>query len=454
MSRSSRRSPTTAASPSRPPSRRGRLGRGHGGVSDRGRRRRRRARRVDLGSLLRHPGAVVDGDTGDARLRPLSPLREDDLDLMDELGLESYRFSIAWPRILPAGAARSTAGLDFYRRLVDGLLERGIKPFATLYHWDLPQALQDAGGWPDRATAEAFVEYAGGRRALGDASRSGSPTTNPGSPPSSATRSGPTHPASRLADRAARPRIICCCRTAWRCRCCGAARRRRADRHRAEPVAVPPRHLQRGRPRRRPRMDGYLNRWFLDPVLRGAYPADMLALYEGLARPVGPRRRPGGHRRADRLPRGQLLHPPHAARTRRRPLQAPGGARAAEHRHGLGGLPRRPPRAAGAPAPRLRAAAPLRHRERGRASTTRPPTGPWPTPSAPPTCRAISPPSPARSTTASPCAATSCGRSGQLRVGRGVRQALRDRARRLRHAGASPQGPARWYRDFIARVRT
>ena len=73
---------------------------------------------------------------------------------MRELGIDAYRFSIAWPRVAPGGR-----GLDFYDRLVDGLLDVGIRPFATLYHWDLPQSLQDQGGWPDRRTALAFVEY-------------------------------------------------------------------------------------------------------------------------------------------------------------------------------------------------------------------------------------------------------------------------------------------------------
>ena len=81
---------------------------------------------------------------------------------MAELGLDAYRFSVAWPRVLPAGTGRvNEAGLDFYDRLVDALLERGIAPHVTLYHWDLPQPLEDAGGWPDRATAAAFAEYAG-----------------------------------------------------------------------------------------------------------------------------------------------------------------------------------------------------------------------------------------------------------------------------------------------------
>ncbi len=106
------------------------------------------------------PGKVIDGSNGDVACDHYHRW-EDDIALMQSMGLDAYRFSIAWPRILPDGTgAVNQAGLDFYSRLVDGLLEAGIKPFATLYHWDLPQALQDRGGWPERATAEAFAEYA------------------------------------------------------------------------------------------------------------------------------------------------------------------------------------------------------------------------------------------------------------------------------------------------------
>ena len=80
---------------------------------------------------------------------------------MAELGLGAYRFSISWSRMLPEGTGRvNEAGLDFYDRLVDELLAHGIEPYATLYHWDLPQALEDAGGWPERSIVEAFAEYA------------------------------------------------------------------------------------------------------------------------------------------------------------------------------------------------------------------------------------------------------------------------------------------------------
>ena len=85
----------------------------------------------------------------------------DDVELMRQIGLAAYRFSIAWPRVLPTGVGTVNGpGLDFYDRLVDGLLEAGIVPAPTLYHWDLPQALEDQGGWTVRATAEAFAEYA------------------------------------------------------------------------------------------------------------------------------------------------------------------------------------------------------------------------------------------------------------------------------------------------------
>jgi beta-glucosidase len=115
------------------------------------------------------PGNILDGSTGDVACDHYHRWPED-IALMKELGLKAYRFSISWPRILPEGRGRvNQAGLDFYNRLVDGLLETGIVPVATLYHWDLPQALQDKGGWPERATAEAFAEYAGvTSRSLGD----------------------------------------------------------------------------------------------------------------------------------------------------------------------------------------------------------------------------------------------------------------------------------------------
>ncbi|XVS62939.1 GH1 family beta-glucosidase [Actinosynnema sp. CA-299493] len=106
------------------------------------------------------PGAVLGGDTGDPACDHYHRYPSD-VELMAELGLGAYRFSLAWPRIQPAGAGRvEPRGLAFYDRLVDELLAREIEPVVTLYHWDLPQALEDNGGWRDRDTAYRFAEYA------------------------------------------------------------------------------------------------------------------------------------------------------------------------------------------------------------------------------------------------------------------------------------------------------
>lgn len=110
--------------------------------------------------FCRQPGAILDGSTGDVACDHYRRL-EDDLDLLASLGLRAYRFSIAWPRVQPLGeGAWNEAGMAFYDRLVTGLLARGIAPHITLYHWDLPQALQEAGGWAARRTVDLFVAYA------------------------------------------------------------------------------------------------------------------------------------------------------------------------------------------------------------------------------------------------------------------------------------------------------
>ena len=103
---------------------------------------------------------VRDGHTGDVAADHYHRWPAD-VQLMADLGLGAYRFSVAWPRIQPTGAGPvNQPGIDFYSRLVDRLLEHGITPMLTLYHWDLPQALQDAGGWPARETADRFADYA------------------------------------------------------------------------------------------------------------------------------------------------------------------------------------------------------------------------------------------------------------------------------------------------------
>ncbi|MFC7548128.1 GH1 family beta-glucosidase [Plantactinospora sp. GCM10030261] len=111
-------------------------------------------------TFSRTPGAVDGGHTGDHACDHYHRYR-DDVALMADLGLRAYRFSVAWPRVRPGGVGPTNQrGLDFYDRLVDELRSHGITPMPTLYHWDLPQALEDRGGWTNRATAEAFAEYA------------------------------------------------------------------------------------------------------------------------------------------------------------------------------------------------------------------------------------------------------------------------------------------------------
>jgi len=106
------------------------------------------------------PGKVHGGDTGDIACDSYHRL-DDDLALLGELGVGGYRFSIAWPRVQPTGRGPvNQRGLDYYRSLIDGLLARGIAPAATVYHWELPQELEDRGGWARRDTAQRIAEYA------------------------------------------------------------------------------------------------------------------------------------------------------------------------------------------------------------------------------------------------------------------------------------------------------
>ncbi|PAD70304.1 beta-glucosidase [Bacillus sp. 7586-K] len=106
------------------------------------------------------PGKVLNGDNGDVACDSYHRYHED-IQLMKELGIDIYRFSISWPRVFPAGTGEvNEKGLQYYHDFVDALIENGIEPMCTLYHWDLPQALQDTGGWANRETIEAFAEYA------------------------------------------------------------------------------------------------------------------------------------------------------------------------------------------------------------------------------------------------------------------------------------------------------
>ena len=110
-------------------------------------------------SFVRQPGRIADGSTGDVAADHYHRYKED-IALMKAMGAQTYRFSIAWPRLFPDGRGLNEKGIAFYDKLVDGLLEAGIEPFPTLYHWDLPQVLQDKGGWQARDTALALGDYA------------------------------------------------------------------------------------------------------------------------------------------------------------------------------------------------------------------------------------------------------------------------------------------------------
>jgi beta-glucosidase len=233
-------------------------------------------------TFCRVPGAVRNGDTGDVACDHYHRWAED-LDLMAELGIESYRFSISWPRVLPDGTGTvNQTGLDFYKRLVAGLMERGIQPIATLEHWDLPQTLQEAGGWPARWTCDAFVSYAEllarelGAQGVRDFITHNEPWVvaflghaegikAPGQRDWPAALRASHHlllshgealPAIRAAAPGARVGITLNL----------APIRPATTSHEDCDAAV--------------RRDGHMNRWFLDPLLRGAYPDDMLQLYE------------------------------------------------------------------------------------------------------------------------------------------------------------------------------
>jgi beta-glucosidase len=115
------------------------------------------------------PGKIANGDTGDVACDSYHRWR-DDIALIQTMNLNSYRFSISWPRLQPTGSGPANPkGIDYYSRLVDSLLEARVRPLVTLYHWDLPQTLEDAGGWPNRDTSSRFADYVEiAARALGD----------------------------------------------------------------------------------------------------------------------------------------------------------------------------------------------------------------------------------------------------------------------------------------------
>jgi beta-glucosidase len=228
------------------------------------------------------PGRVHNGDTGDVACDHYRRY-SDDLDLMADLGLQLYRFSISWSRILPDGKGRpNRAGLDFYRRLVDGLLERGIEPMPTLYHWDLPQALQDQGGWEHRDTTERFAEYASVVFShLGDRVRSWITHNEPWVTAFEGYGYGTKAPGVRDWRRAlaVAHNVLVSHGLAVRAfREVGPKSGEVGIALNLYPVYPA---TTRGEDREAAyRFDGFMNRWFLDPVAYGCYPADMVGEFE------------------------------------------------------------------------------------------------------------------------------------------------------------------------------
>ena len=235
-------------------------------------------------TFCRRPGAISTGETGDIACDHYHRWRED-VGLLRGLGCNAYRLSISWPRVLPVGSgAVNEAGLAFYDRLIDELLANGVRPFVTLYHWDLPQALQDKGGWSAPETVEAFGRYADAvARRLGDRVRDWITLNEPEVVAYAGHYVGVHAPGIRdfrtavlvshhllLAHRAAAAAI----RAAHRESRIGIA----LNLSPCDPASDTPADAEAA-----VRMDGYLNRWFLDPIFGRGYPTDMVDLY----RPYG-----------------------------------------------------------------------------------------------------------------------------------------------------------------------
>ncbi len=232
------------------------------------------------------PGMTRSGDTGDVACDHYHKYRED-VALMADLGVGAYRFSIAWPRVIPDGDGDvNPAGLGFYDRLVDELLARGIQPWPTLYHWDLPQALQDRGGWRDRATVDAFTRYAGVvAEALGDRVGHWMTHNEPWVAAFAGHLLGVHAPGLREwpAALAAAHHILLS-----HGRAVPVVRERSPGAQVG--IALDCRPVRPGGDDASGRhFDGFRNRWFLDAVFGRGYPADMVAAYRDRGRFAGER---------------------------------------------------------------------------------------------------------------------------------------------------------------------
>lgn len=240
-------------------------------------------------TFCRQPGAIADGSDGSVACDHYNRWPAD-LDLARGLGLNAYRFSLAWPRLQPDGQGQwNQAGWDFYDRMIDGVLDRGMQPFATLYHWDLPQALQDRGGWGNRETCERFAVYAD-QVALrfGDRLRSLATHNEPWVVSTLGNEVGVFAPGNkdrRLAHQVAHHLLLSH----------GLATQAiRARRGSALPVGIvlnqSPFYAATTLPadQQRAELDySMMVRWYMDPLFNGAYPADALAHLGGDAPEVG-----------------------------------------------------------------------------------------------------------------------------------------------------------------------
>jgi beta-glucosidase len=225
------------------------------------------------------PGKIAGGDHGDVACDHYRRWA-DDVRLMRELGLQSYRFSIAWPRVLPEGTGRlNPRGLDFYSRLVDTLLEHHVAPNVTLYHWDLPAALEDRGGWAHADAPKWFAEYAALMfRTLGDRVPMWATLNEPWVTMDNGYVSGGHAPGRRDWAEAAQvsqnlmrahAAAVAVYRTQWKGQI-GLV---------VNLVPVHPATDSAADRAAANRMDAYLNRHFLDPALRGEYPAELPEMF-------------------------------------------------------------------------------------------------------------------------------------------------------------------------------
>ena len=223
------------------------------------------------------PGKIAGGDTGDVACDHYHRWA-DDVDLMASYGLNAYRFSVSWPRVQPDGrGAAKEKGLDFYRRLTDRLLEKGIRPALTLNHWDIPQAVQDDGGWQSRDTVERFAEYTALMvEALGDRVAWWITHNEPWIVSALGYRLGIHAPGVRDTEaelRTAHHLLLSHGAAVEAYRSSGAS----------APIGITlnllptyPQTDSEADARAATLSDGYTNRWYLEPVFNGAYPSDML----------------------------------------------------------------------------------------------------------------------------------------------------------------------------------